>query len=148
MVIRECGTYCFMYWHCFEIVCETVWHRWRQINSSSIALAAQNRSCSHRLCPVTAWQMCTNNIFRHSTYGTVHSTTQNLRTEEKWLATSQIINRNISNFLVLHWYAFFIIWRHNMKIDDFNSTLISHWKPFRHIKSNWLARNWLDLCWF
>ena len=30
MVIRECGTACFMYWHCFEIVVEMVWHRWRQ----------------------------------------------------------------------------------------------------------------------
>ena len=39
MVIRECDTACLMYWHCFEIVAETVWHRWRQINSSSIALA-------------------------------------------------------------------------------------------------------------
>ena len=39
MFIRECGTACFMYSHCFESVAETVWHRWRQINSSSIALA-------------------------------------------------------------------------------------------------------------
>ena len=68
--------------------------------------------------------------------------------KKKMLASSQIINRNISNFLVLHLYVFFIIWWHNMIIDYFNSTFISHWTHFRHIKSNWLARNWLVHCWF
>ena len=146
--IRECDTACFMYWHCFEIFAETVWHRWRQINSSSIALALL-KPLVH---PSTASSYNLTNAYklniRHPTYGTVHLTTQNLRTEEKWLATSQIINRNISNFLVLHLYVFFIIWWHNMIIDDFKSILMSHWTHFRHIKSNWLARNWLVLCWF
>ena len=89
-----------MYCHCFEVVVETVLQPWRQINSSSLALASLKPLALSSTASSNSLTNAYKLHMRHSTYGTVHLTIQNLRTTEKWLATSQAINRNNSNFLV------------------------------------------------
>ena len=58
----------------------------------------------------------------------------------KRFATSQKINRNMQNCLLIHLLVFFITW---CLTNVLNRTLISLWTHFGHLKSHWLSRNWL-----
>ena len=58
---------------------------------------------------LTSWRLHINCIFGSLTAGSTPLTSQNLHTAEIWLANSQTVNRNMSNFLVLYLFVFFII---------------------------------------
>ena len=149
LYIRQCGTALsyIMYWHWVAMIVEMVWQRWRQKNCIIVKLLwlCQNCMCSRQLRPVTAWRLHTNCIFKPSTTGAIPLTIQTVRAAVKWLATSQTMNRNIYNFLVLPLFVFYIVWWHNMITNGLYNAFISLQTGVWDIKSHWLARNLLVL---